>query len=179
MRITQPAISKAIVGLEKRLADAFDAQPYPRQAAPILFSLTPSSEAPMIVRYLRAAVAVVGILCLLALQVRAQTATHEEATDISLQSVAIGDRGTEFLLRFNRPISHTRSQLTLFRDGRIVETIHFRLESAPNVLFARIRTPAPGDYVIRWSVCPEGSEDRYDGEIPLTVRPVSASDRTP
>jgi hypothetical protein len=153
------------------------AAPIPASGRAYLVFLTLSSEALMTVRYLRAIA--VGILCLLPLQGQAQTATQEAAADIGLQSVVIGDRGTELLLRFNRPISHTQSWLTLLRDGRIIETMHFRLESAPNVLFARIRTPAPGDYVVRWSVCPEGSEDRYEGEFPFTVGPVAASGSSP
>src|SRR5262249_33552806 len=116
-------------------------------------------------------------------QGQAQTATQSQATahvaavEIGLQSVVVGDHGTEVHLRFNRPVSHTQSWLTLLHGGQTVETIHFRLESAPTVLFARIRTPAPGDYVVRWSVCPEGSEDRYEGEVPFTVSPTAASDR--
>jgi hypothetical protein len=86
-----------------------------------------------------------------------------------LQSVTIGERSTELLLRFDRPINHVTSFLSLVRDGRIIETVHFRLESAPNVLFARIQTPAPGNYIVRWTVCPAGSNDRYDGELPFTV----------
>jgi hypothetical protein len=132
----------------------------------------------MIARYLRAIA--LGILCcLLSVQAHAEIATSETGISIALQSVTVGERGTDLLLRFNRPISHVRSWLSVIHDGRVVETIHFRLQSAPNVLFARIRTPAPGDYVVRWSVCPEGSDDRYEGEFPFTVRPVTANNRTP
>jgi len=100
---------------------------------------------------------------------QAQTNTADDARSLALQSVTIGDQGTELLLRFNRPISHERSWLWVIHDGRVVATIHFRLESEPNVLFARIRTPSPGAYVARWSTCPEGSNDRYEGEFPFTV----------
>ena len=131
----------------------------------------------MTARYLRAiALCVLGLL---SIQVHAETAASEAGISIALQSVTVGERGTDLLLRFNGPISHARSWLSIIHDGRIVETIHFRLQSAPNVLFARIRTPLPGDYVVRWSVCPEGSDDRYDGEFPFTVGPVTASGRTP
>jgi hypothetical protein len=135
--------------------------------------LTLWPEAVMTARYLR--VIAVGALCLLSLQAHAQWAKPDATTSIGLQSVTIGERGTELLLRFDRPINHARSWLSLIRDSRIVETIHFRLEAAPNVLFARIQTPAPGNYIARWTVCPEGSDDRYEGELPFTIGHVAAS----
>ncbi len=124
----------------------------------------------MTARYLRAIA--VGALCLASVQSHAESAGPDAAVSIGLQSVTIGERGTELMLRFDRPISHAKSWLSLIHDGRIIETVHFRLETAPNVLFARIRTPAPGNYIVRWTVCPEGSDDRYDGELPFTVGPV-------
>ena len=127
----------------------------------------------MTARYLRAIA--VGALCLLSFQSKAQSTKPDATTLIGLESVTIGERGTELLLRFDRPINHARSWISLSRDGRIVGTIHFRLEAAPNVLFARIQTPAPGNYIARWKVCPEGSDDRYEGEIPFTVGNVAAS----
>ena len=120
----------------------------------------------MTARYLR--IISVGVLCLLGLPAHAQT-KRDAATSIGLQSVTVGERSTELLLRFDRPINHAASWLSLIRDGRVIESVHFRLETAPNVLFARIRTPEPGHYIVRWTVCPEGSDDRYDGELPFTV----------
>jgi len=111
----------------------------------------------------------VGVLCLLGLPAHAQSTKQDAPTSIGLQSVTIGERGTELLLRFDRPINHVTSWLSLVRDGQIIETVHFRLQSAPNVLFARIQTPAPGNYIVRWTVCPAGSNDRYDGELPFTI----------
>jgi hypothetical protein len=127
----------------------------------------------MTVRDLRTIV--VGALCLLSLQSNAQSTRPDATTLIGLESVTIGERGTELLLRFDRPINHARSGISLSRHGRIVETVHFRLEAAPNVLFARIQIPAPGNYIVHWTVCPEGSDDRYEGEIPFTVGNVAAS----
>ena len=63
----------------------------------------------------------------------------------------------------------------LVRDGKVVATVHPRLEAQPNVLFARIQTPMTGRYIVRWTVCPEGSNDRYDGEFPLTIGEAAAS----
>lgn len=111
----------------------------------------------------------VGALCSLSLQSHAQSTGPDARTSIALQSVTIGERGTELLLRFDRPINHVASRLSLVRNGQIIETMHFRLEAAPNVLFARIQTPAPGNYIVRWTVCPATGNDRYEGELPFTV----------
>jgi hypothetical protein len=121
----------------------------------------------MTARYLRAIT--VSALCLLSLQSHAESTKPELPTSIGLQSVTIGERGTELLLRFDRPINHVSSWLSLVRDGQIIETIHFRLETAPNVLFARIQTPAPGNYIVRWTVCPAGGNNKYEGELPFTI----------
>src|SRR5262245_44326161 len=107
--------------------------------------------------------------CLVSPQSDAQTAALKAAESIRLESVTIGERSTELLIRFDRPISHGQSWISLIREGKVVATIYPRLEAAPNVLFARIQTPGPGNYIVRWTVCPEGHNDRYDGEFPLTI----------
>lgn len=121
----------------------------------------------MVARSLR----VIGLVVMftLGLQSHAQTAGQKSTSPIRLESVTIGEHGTEVLVQFDRPISHGQSWLSLVRDGKVVATIHPRLEAAPNVLFARIQTPSAGNYIVRWTVCPEGSNDRYDGEFPVTV----------
>jgi hypothetical protein len=131
-----------------------------------------SLEAAMATRHLRL---IAPVVLLLSLQSPAQTAELDAAAPRRWESATIDERGTELLVRFDRPISHERSWLFLLRNGDVVETIHPRLQAAPNVLFARIRTPPTGDYVVRWIVCPEGSNDRYDGEFPFTVGREAAS----
>ncbi len=114
------------------------------------------------------------VLCLLDLQSFAQI-TDPHATAVHRwKSVTINEHGMDLLIRFDRPINHERSWLSLLRDGKVVETRHARLQAAPNVLFARIRIPPPGDYVVRWVMCPEKSDERYDGEFPLAVHSSSA-----
>jgi hypothetical protein len=121
-----------------------------------------------------------AVLCFLSVPSHAQTGLSKAKERIRLESVTIADRGTELLVRFDRPVSHERSLLTLVRDGKVVATIYPRLEAAPNVLFARIPTPIPGNYIMRWMVCPEGSKDRFDGEFPFAVGQVAAdSDKHP
>ena len=120
-----------------------------------------------------------AVLCLLGFQAHAQTAEREATRPLRMESVTIGDRGTEVFVQFDRPISHERSSLFLVRDGKVIETIHPRLEASPKVLFARIHTPTPGAYVLRWTVCPQGSNDRYDGEFPFTIGQIAASAGAP
>jgi hypothetical protein len=144
-----------------------------RRRATMFAVLTCSLEAVMTARHLQGIA--LGVLCLLAFHVQAQTAEPDNKRPLRMESVTIGERGTEVLVRFDRPISHERSTLFLVRNGKVVETIHPRLEAAPTVLFARIQTPTPGAYVLRWTVCPQGSNDRYDGEFPLAVGNVAAS----
>jgi hypothetical protein len=138
-----------------------------------LCCLIPLSEAAMIALALR--ILVVAGLCWAASQARAQTNIPDDARSLALQSVMVGERGTELRLRFDRPISHERSWLWIIHDGRIVATVHFRLEAEPSVLFARIPTPSPGAYVARWSTCPEGTNDRYEGEFPFLVSELDVS----
>ena len=115
------------------------------------------------------------LLSSVSLQSNAQTAGKQSTSPIRLEIVTINEHATELLVRFDRPISHSLSSLSLVRDGKIVATPHPRLEAAPNVLFARIPTPATGNYIVRWTVCPEGTNDRYDGEFSFTVGHAIAS----
>ena len=78
----------------------------------------------------------------------------------------IGRRSSAFYVRFNRPVDHEDSRLAIKQDGRIVELLHPRLESTPDVLFARAPTLQPGAYKLHWLV---GGLPQFDGEIPFTV----------
>lgn len=114
-------------------------------------------------------------LCTVGLQPQAQTTRLEPTKPIRMESATIGEHGTELLVRFDRPISHDQSWLSLVRDGKVVATLHPRLQASPNVLFVRIPTPTAGNYLVRWTVCPEGVNDRYDGEFTFTVGDATAS----
>ncbi|TAJ24688.1 MAG: hypothetical protein EPO67_22770 [Reyranella sp.] len=78
----------------------------------------------------------------------------------------IGPRSSGFYVRFNRPVDHQDSRLAIVRDGQVVEVLHPRLESAPEVLFARAPTLPPGKYGLAWRV---GGNPQLDGEIPFSV----------
>src|SRR5262245_49766114 len=59
---------------------------------------------------------------------------------------------SSFYVRFDRPIDHIHSNLSIWRDGQLVENLQPRLQTEPNVLFARAPTLAPGEYQLRWVV---------------------------
>jgi hypothetical protein len=141
-------------------------------------SRTLSLEAVMVANLLRFVALLVPFS--LSLQSHAETTALRPTGTIPLESVTIGANGTDLLVRFDHPISHEQSWLLLIRDGTVVACLHPRLEAQPNVLFARIHTPAKGNYLVHWIVVPEGSNERYDGEFPFMVGdvPPSAIDRT-
>lgn len=81
-------------------------------------------------------------------------------------NAVIGRRSSGFYVRFDRPVDHEDSRLAIKQDGRTIEVLHPRLESAPEVLFARAPTLQPGSYKLHWLV---GGNPQVDGEIPFTV----------
>lgn len=81
-------------------------------------------------------------------------------------NAVIGPRSSGFYVRFNRPVDHQDSRLAIKQGGRTIEVLHPRLESAPDVLFARAPTLPPGSYTLYWLV---GGTPQFDGEIPFTV----------
>jgi methionine-rich copper-binding protein CopC len=91
-----------------------------------------------------------------------------ESTPVA--SAAIGGRSSEFLVRFDRPVDHVHSTLAITRDGKLVERLPPRLESVPEVLFARAPTLSAGDYKLHWSVRTMAGVDTIQGDIPFTVK---------
>ena len=81
-------------------------------------------------------------------------------------SAVIGGRGSEFFVRFDRPVHHIQSTHAI----TLVEQLHPRLESAPDVLFARASTLPAGDYKLHWEVRTMAGVDRIKGDIPFTVK---------
>jgi methionine-rich copper-binding protein CopC len=98
------------------------------------------------------------------------------ALDISVLDSApkakavIGEPSSEFFVRFDRPIDHIHSRLSIWRDGRLVEHLQPRLESSPDVLFARAPTLPPGEYMLHWTVRTMQYVKVTQGNIPFTVR---------
>jgi methionine-rich copper-binding protein CopC len=94
---------------------------------------------------------------------------HAQVTVLDSQPKAnavIGRRSSAFYVRFDGLVDHEDSRLAVMHDGKVVEVLHPRLESAPNVLFARAPTLQPGNYTLHWRV---GGPTPQQGEIPFTV----------
>ena len=51
----------------------------------------------------------------------------------------------------------------------MIETLHPRLESAPEVLFAAAPTLPAGDYMLHWSVVTLQGAQVVEGDIPFKV----------
>jgi methionine-rich copper-binding protein CopC len=109
---------------------------------------------------------VLGLLCI---------ASGAWAQDIHVMtsnpaaSAVIESRSSEFFVRFDRPVDHLHSLLSISRDGKVVETLHPRDSSAASVLFARAPTLTPGSYMLHWSVRMMTGSDVAQGDIPFTV----------
>ena len=82
----------------------------------------------------------------------------------------IGEPGSSFFVRFDRPIDHVHSNLSIWRDGRRVEQLQPRLQSSPDVLFARAQTLPPGEYLLRWTVRTMEGVKVIQGDIQFTIK---------
>ncbi len=84
-------------------------------------------------------------------------------------SAVIGEPSSAFYVRFNRPIDHIRSRLSIHQDGKLIERLEPRLQTEPNVLFARAPTLPPGQYTMHWAVRTLEGVKEQEGSIPFTV----------
>jgi len=72
-----------------------------------------------------------------------------------------------FSIRFDGPVNHASSRLTLVTP-RGVRSLHARLDSEPNTLFANVGALPPGSYELRWEArSMDGQVTK--GTIPFTV----------
>lgn len=85
-------------------------------------------------------------------------------------SAVISGRSSEFFVRFDRPVDHVHSTLAITRDGKLVERLTPRLETAPEVLFARAPTLSAGNYMLHWEVRTMASVAVIQGNIPFEVK---------
>jgi methionine-rich copper-binding protein CopC len=109
-----------------------------------------------------------GMLCARA-PARADEEVHVMQSTPAASAVIAG-RSSEFFVRFDRPVDHIHSTLAIMRDGTLVERLTPRLESAPEVLFARAPTLPPGSYMLHWAVRTMEKVDVIQGDIPFTVK---------
>ena len=98
-------------------------------------------------------------------------AQEVQVTDSAPKARAvIGEPSSSFFVSFDRPIDHIHSRLSIWRDSRLVEQLQPRLQSSPDVLFARAPTLPPGEYMLRWSVRTMEGVKVTEGNIPFTVK---------
>lgn len=121
-------------------------------------------------RILSAAVALLA-LCADAMGMAALARPMTMVASNPTASAVIGHDSTEFFVRFDGPVDHRRSLLTITRDGQVLETLHPRLETRPSVLFARAPGLPAGDYMLHWNVISLQGADVTQGDIPFSVRP--------
>lgn len=84
-------------------------------------------------------------------------------------NATIDSRTTAFSVRFDQPVDHVRSVLVIKHGSDVVETLHPRLDSAPEVLFARAPALPPGKYTLHWQVITLTDVDVIEGDIQFTV----------
>lgn len=81
----------------------------------------------------------------------------------------IGRKSSAFFVRFDRPVDHIKSTLVIKQGDTVIERLHPRLESAPEVLFAAAPTLPPGSYVLHWTVITLQGTKAIEGDIPFQV----------
>ena len=74
-----------------------------------------------------------------------------------------------FFVRFNQPVDHIFSRLIVKRGADVVETLVPRLQSNPNVLFARAPSLAPGSYTLHWTVKTIQDAKIEQGDVPFSI----------
>jgi methionine-rich copper-binding protein CopC len=100
----------------------------------------------------------------------ADTAQTRVLESTPAASAVISSRTSAFYVRFDQPVDHVRSTLTIVRDGKLVERLEPRLDSAPEVLFARAPTLPEGDYSLHWEVRTLAGSEVDKGDIAFSVK---------
>jgi len=118
----------------------------------------------------RLAIVVLSSACLLSAVAPAQADDVRVMESTPAASAVISGRSSAFFVRFDRPVDHVHSTLAITRDGKLVERLTPRLESAPEVLFAQAPTLPSGSYMLHWEVRTMASVDVMKGDIPFTVK---------
>ncbi len=81
----------------------------------------------------------------------------------------IGRKSSAFFVRFDRPVDHVKSTLVIKQGDKVIERLHPRLESSPQVLFASAPTLPPGNYMLHWTVITLQGTKAISGDIPFQV----------
>ena len=75
----------------------------------------------------------------------------------------------DYFVRFDQPVDHLHSVIDIMHNGKVVQTLHPRFKTEPNVLFARAPTLAAGKYTMHWSVPAADGSTVYQGEVSFSV----------
>ncbi len=109
-----------------------------------------------------------AVLCLWAQPSAAQTLNVVETTPPA--GATVDSLGEGLIVRFDKPVDHIRSLLSVRRGSDTVATLHPRFKTEPNVLFAQAPALDPGDYRLHWSVRNLDGSEAVEGEIAFTIR---------
>jgi methionine-rich copper-binding protein CopC len=86
-------------------------------------------------------------------------------------SVTTSGLTSGYAVRFGGPVDHAFSRLLIVQEGRVLQTLPARLDSAPNVLFARSRTLPPGTYELHWTAKSMTDGNTSEGDATFTIEP--------
>ena len=81
----------------------------------------------------------------------------------------IGEPGSNFFVRFDRPIDHERSNLSIWQGDRLIERLAPSLDASPQVLYARAPTLPNGTYRLHWAVRTLSGRKELQGDIDFVV----------
>ncbi len=111
------------------------------------------------------------LMAIAACEVSAQQATNDVRVTESAPAANahIGRKSSAFFVRFDRPIDHIKSTLVIKQGDKVIERLHPRLESSPQVLFASAPTLPPGQYMLHWTVITLQGTKAIAGDIPFQV----------
>jgi methionine-rich copper-binding protein CopC len=113
----------------------------------------------------------IGLALMLPLSALAASSPPGADGNTPVASVMVSGISCGYVVRFGGPVDHVFSQLQITQNGRTLETLPVRLESAPNVLFARGRTLPPGTYDLHWKVKSMTDSNVSEGDASFTVEP--------
>jgi methionine-rich copper-binding protein CopC len=111
-----------------------------------------------------------GFALLIALPYAASARTAR-VVDSSPKAESIVDgRNERYIVRFDGPVDHRGSSLSILHDGHLIRTLHPLLNAAPEVLFASAPRLPAGDYELAWSVKSMPDGEPAQGSVHFTVR---------
>jgi methionine-rich copper-binding protein CopC len=115
----------------------------------------------------------IGLVLLLPLAAGAADAPPSPEAKPPTVSVATTGLTSGYAIRFGGPVDHAFSRLLIVQNGRVLQTLSARLDSAPNVLFARSKALPPGTYDLHWTTKSMTDGNTSEGDSTFTVEPQS------